>query len=152
SFAILVNWVKLGAPWPEEQSSASSATATMDPAARIAAARATHWAYQPVRDPALPDVRTPAWSRSPIDRFVLATLEKNGLAPSTAADRFTLLRRVTFDLIGLPPTFEEAEAFAKDDRPDALARLVDRLLASPHYGERWGRHWLDIARYADTKG
>ena len=91
------------------------------------------------------------WLRSPIDSFVLASLEAAGLTPSPPADRRTLIRRVYYDLIGLPPTAREIEAFESDRSPDAFARVVDRLLASPHYGERWGRHWLDVARYADTK-
>ena len=90
--------------------------------------------------------------KNPIDAFILAKLEEKGLAPSKPADRRTLIRRVSFDLIGLPPTPEEVEAFVADPSPDAYEKLVDRLLASPHYGERWGRHWLDVARYADTKG
>src|SRR6185437_15702515 len=93
-----------------------------------------------------------AWRPTPIDRFVLAKFEENGLAPSPRADRRTLLRRASFDLIGLPPTAEEGAAFENDPSPDAWATVVDRLLSSPHYGERWGRHWLDVARYADTKG
>ena len=111
-----------------------------------------HWAFQPVKAPPLPAVRESAWPRTSIDRFILAKLEERGLKPSAPADRRTLLRRVTFDLIGLPPTPEEIAAFEADRSPDALAKVVDRLLASPHYGERWGRHWLDVARYADTKG
>jgi hypothetical protein len=111
-----------------------------------------HWAFQPVSDPKLPVVRQHGWPRTSVDHFILAKLEAKGLTPSAAADRRTLLRRVTFDLIGLPPTPEEIAAFEADRSPDAFARVVDRLLASPHYGERWGRHWLDVARYADTKG
>src|SRR5206468_8620441 len=93
-----------------------------------------------------------AWVRSPIDRFILAKLDEKGLHPAPPADKRTLLRRATFDLIGLPPAPEEIGAFLADDSPDAFARVVDRLLASPHYGEHWGRHWLDVARYADTGG
>ena len=93
-----------------------------------------------------------AWPRTSIDRFILAHLEARGLSPSPPAGKQTLIRRATFDLIGLPPTPEEIEAFDKDTAPDAYDRLIERLLASPHYGERWGRHWLDVARYADTKG
>jgi len=110
-----------------------------------------HWAYQPITPPQLPVVEDREWASSPIDRFVLAKLEAAGLTPSPRADGRTLIRRVSFDLIGLPPTPEEVEAFVEDDSPDAYSRLVDRLLGSPHYGERWGRHWLDVARYADTK-
>ena len=92
-----------------------------------------------------------SWASSPIDRFVFAKLRAAGLTPSPKADKRTLLRRATYDLIGLPPTAAEVEAFLKDDSSEAFAKAVDRLLASPHYGERWGRHWLDVARYADTK-
>jgi mono/diheme cytochrome c family protein len=108
------------------------------------------WAFQPVRDSAVPAVKNTAWVRSPLDAFVLAKLEAKGLQPAPPADRVTLLRRVTFDLTGLPPTPEEIESFVKDQSPDAFAKVVDRLLASPHYGERWGRHWLDVVRYAET--
>src|SRR5205085_11196843 len=99
-----------------------------------------------------PEVHNRAWCRKDLDCFILARLESKGLTPAPAADKRTLLRRVTFDLIGLPPTPEEVAAFEADAAPDAFAKVVDRLLASPHYGERWGRHWLDVARYADTKG
>ena len=92
------------------------------------------------------------WPRGDIDRFLLAALEARGLAPVADADRRRLLRRVTFDLIGLPPTPEELDAFLADDSPDAFAKVVDRLLASPRFGERWGRHWLDVARYAESSG
>ncbi len=111
-----------------------------------------HWAFQPVRRPNPPAVRDTAWARTPVDRFILAKLEEKGLGPSPPADRRTLIRRATFDLLGLPPTPAEVAAFEADPAPDAFARLIDRLLASPHYGERWGRYWLDVARYADTKG
>jgi hypothetical protein len=111
-----------------------------------------HWAFVGPRRPELPAVRNAAWSRNPIDRFVLARLEAEGLAPPAEADRYTLARRVYMDLIGLPPTPDEADAFVKDSSPDAYEKLVDRLLASPQYGERWARRWLDLARYADTNG
>jgi hypothetical protein len=111
-----------------------------------------HWAFQPVRRPALPAVRDRAWLRTPIDAFVLTRLEKAGLKPAPPADRRTLLRRVYLDLIGLPPTPDEQRAFLADESPDAFAKVVDDLLARPQYGERWGRHWLDVARYAETNG
>ena len=111
-----------------------------------------HWAFEPVRRPALPNVAQENWARNPIDRFVLEKLEEKGLAPSPAADRYTLIRRLYLDLLGLLPSVAEADAFAADDRPDAYERLVDRLLASDRFGERWGRHWLDQARYADSHG
>jgi mono/diheme cytochrome c family protein len=105
-----------------------------------------HWAFTPVRQPAVPGIR------NPIDAFILARLEKEGLKPAPRASREVLLRRVTIDLIGLPPTPDEVEAFLKDDTPDPCAKVVERLLASPHYGERWARHWLDVVRYADSGG
>ncbi|AGA28779.1 DUF1549 and DUF1553 domain-containing protein [Singulisphaera acidiphila] len=111
-----------------------------------------HWAFVPPSRPELPEVRGKGWARNPIDRFVLARLEEDGLAHAPEADRSTLLRRVTFDLTGLPPTPEELDAFLVDKAPDAFERVVDRLLASAHYGERWAQHWLDLARYADTDG
>jgi hypothetical protein len=112
----------------------------------------THWAYVAPRRPAVPTVRRIGWARNPIDAFVLARLEAEGLAPSPEADRLTLLRRVSLDLTGLLPTPEEADAFLADRAPDAYERAVDRLLASPHFGERWARPWLDLARYADSHG
>ncbi|HVS34373.1 MAG TPA: PSD1 and planctomycete cytochrome C domain-containing protein [Gemmataceae bacterium] len=141
----LTTWVKMGAPWPDGAAVAVKGTSVDD-------ARKRHWSFQPVHKPALPTVKNTAWVKNPIDAFVLAQLEEKGLAPSRPADRRTLIRRVSLDLIGLPPTPEEVEALVSDPSPDAYEKLVDRLLASPHYGERWGRHWLDIARYSDTKG
>ena len=111
-----------------------------------------HWAFLPLRAAQLPAVKDAAWARNDVDRFILAALEAKGLRPSPEADRRTLIRRVTVDLIGLPPSPEEVETFVKDTSPQAWERVVDRLLASPHYGERWGRHWLDAARYADSDG
>jgi hypothetical protein len=111
-----------------------------------------HWAFVPPVRPALPAVNGARWARNPIDRFILARLEKEGLAPSPEADRTTLLRRVSLDLTGLPPTPEEVDAFLADQSPRAYEKQVERLLASPHYGEKWGRHWLDAARYADSDG
>jgi cytochrome c553 len=111
-----------------------------------------HWAFQPLRSPKLPAVRQTAWVRNPIDRFILAKLETKGLQPSPEADRRTLLKRVTYDLTGMPPTIHEVEQFLRDRRADAYERVVDRLLASPRYGERWARHWLDVVHYADTHG
>jgi hypothetical protein len=110
------------------------------------------WSLKPIARPTVPDVKNKAWVRTPIDAFILATLEAKGLTPAPAADKATLIRRLTYDLHGLPPTPEEIDAFLKDDSPDAYEKLVDRLLASPRYGERWGRYWLDIAHYGDTHG
>lgn len=112
----------------------------------------THWAFVAPKQAPLPAVKQTDWPRNPIDRFVLARLESEGLHPAPEADRYTLIRRVYLDLIGLPPTPQEADAFANDPSPDAYDKLVDRLLANPHYGERWARRWLDLARYADTNG
>lgn len=117
-----------------------------------ASAGPEHWSFQPIRRPALPDVRDEGWAARPIDRFVLRRLEAEGLAPSPAADRRTLIRRVTLDLTGLPPRPADVEDFARDENPRAYERLVDRLLASPHYGERWARPWLDLCHYADSDG
>ena len=143
--ALLEAWVKMGAPLPAPIVGAGQGT-------DIAKARARHWAFQPVQKPKLPRVQHTRWVQTPVDNFVLANLEEHHLSPAAAVDRRTLIRRVTYDLIGLPPTYREVENFVQDRRPDAYAGLVDRLLASPHYGERWGRYWLDVARYADTKG
>ena len=109
------------------------------------------WAFQPVKAVVAPAVRDESWARSAIDRFLLAAIETHGLTPAAPADRRTLLRRATFDLVGLPPTPAEVNAFLADRSPGAFARVVDRLLASPRYGERWGRHWLDVVRYADAR-
>jgi hypothetical protein len=117
-----------------------------------AAAAERHWAFRPVARPALPAVDDASWPETEIDRFILARLEAQGMAPAPPASRQALLRRVHFDLIGLPPAAAEVEAFERDPSPGAYTRVVDRLLASPRYGERWGRHWLDVARYADTRG
>ncbi len=151
AIADLAAWVKMGAPWPD--SSAGPALSSGVPDARaIAAAARKHWAFRPVRDVSPPPVRNADWPTGPLDRFVLARLEAARIKPSPPADRRTLIRRLTFDLVGLPPTPEEVAAFEADPSPDAEIHLVDRLLASPRYGERWGRFWLDVARYADTKG
>ncbi len=145
--AALSRWVELGLPWPGTET-ARKGPETDDKSRSTL----THWAFQPVRAVTPPDVRDGAWVRTPIDRFVLAKLGAAGLAPSPAADRRTLIRRMTRDLTGLPPTYEDVTTFVHDDRPDAVERLVDRLLTSPHHGEQWARHWLDVPRYSDTKG
>ena len=112
----------------------------------------THWAFQAPESPHRPAVEDSAWTTNPIDFFVLAQLERKGLAPKAPADRATLIRRLTLDLLGLPPSLEEIDQFLADRSEDAYENLVDRLLKSPHYGERWGRWWLDAARYADSDG
>ena len=141
----MAHWVRLGAPWP-------SAVAPVAPGASKAELVRTHWSFQNVADPAPPLVENSSWVTSPIDAFILNKLEAKKVAPSPPADKRTLIRRVTFDLTGLPPTAAEVDAFLLDESPEAYRKVVDRLLASPRYGERWGRHWLDVARYADTKG
>jgi hypothetical protein len=138
-----VSWVKMGAPDP--RTGAGGSWAGHDSAK-------SHWAWRPLTQPPVPQPADSGWSKSPVDNFILAKLEEKNLKPSPPADKRTLIRRATFDLIGLPPTSEEVEDFLKDEAPDAFAKVVDRLLASPHYGERWGRYWLDVARYSDTKG
>src|ERR1039457_5744726 len=111
-----------------------------------------HWAFTPPKRPAVPKVKEASWSRNPIDRFILARLDQRGLRPAPEADRATLLRLLSFDLTGLPPPLLEQHRFLSDPSPEAYDRLVDRLLASPQYGERWGQHWLDLARFAETDG
>ncbi|HVW39619.1 MAG TPA: DUF1549 domain-containing protein, partial [Pirellulales bacterium] len=135
---VLRAWIDQGCIWPDSEAPADT--------------QAAHWAYQPLRPTPPPAVQSEDWSAHPIDRFVLAELEKRGLSPSPEGDRYTLIRRLSLDLLGLLPTVEEVDAFVNDSRPDAYETLVDRLLASPHFGERWGRHWLDMARYADSDG
>ena len=150
--AALTEWVKIGAPYPQATAAVAPALGEMATPAGIAKSRASHWSYQPIRRPESPAVKDVVWDQGTIDRFILAGLEQHGLTPSPRADRRTLLRRASFDLVGLPPTAEDVAAFENDSSDDAFAHVVDRLLASPAYGERWGRHWLDVARYADTKG
>ena len=150
--AALERWVERGLPWPKSDPHAQARGQLLAEESQIAAVRKSHWAFQPVADPPLPQVQNTNWSQTSIDAFILAALEGQGMTPSPAADKRTLLRRLTFDLTGLPPTPEEISALLADNSPDATATAVDRLLASPRYGERWGRHWLDVARYADTKG
>src|SRR5215471_10533494 len=118
--------------------------AWIDQGPEWAAKSATHWSFQKVKRPATPAVKNPAWVRNPIDSFILARLDSEGIAPSAEAGQLTLLRRVSLDLTGLPPTPEEQRAFLEDQRPDAYERAVDRLLDSPHYGEKWARYWLDL--------
>ncbi|HEU5431316.1 MAG TPA: DUF1549 domain-containing protein, partial [Thermomicrobiales bacterium] len=139
--ADFVSWIKDGARWPEKQVHFQTNEETSR----------RHWAFQPVRAVAPPSLRDDA-ALGPVDRFLTAKQCDKGIHPVARADRRTLIRRATFDLTGLPPTPEEIDAFIADDSPAAFARLVDRLLASPRYGERWGRHWLDVVRYADTAG
>ncbi|MBI2948274.1 MAG: DUF1553 domain-containing protein [Verrucomicrobia bacterium] len=140
-------WVRMGAPDPRtsEISNLKSQISNSQTAAK-------HWAFQPVTDHPVPRVKDRRWPKSPIDNFILADLEEKKLKPAAAADKRTLIRRAAFDLTGLPPRPEEIEAFLADPSPEAFAKVVERLLDSPHFGERWGRHWLDVARYADSNG
>ncbi len=141
----LTEWVRRGAPDPRTLV-AKGSSATYGGVGRL------HWSFLPLKQPPVPTVQDPSWCETPIDYFILAKLEAAHLQPNPTADKRQLIRRLTFDLIGLPPTEAEVQDFLADTSPDAYARVVDRLLASPHYGERWGRYWLDVARYADTKG
>jgi hypothetical protein len=148
--ADLTAWVKMGAPWPGAP--ASQATVATSGGFDLLKRKASHWAWQPVIAVAPPAVKNAAWPRDAIDVFVLAKLEEKGLNPAAPADRRTLVRRLYFDLLGLPPTPQEVGQFVDDPSANALESLVDRLLASPHFGERWGRHWLDLVRFAETFG
>jgi hypothetical protein len=146
--ARLEQWVRMGAPDPRDGDPGTrSGSATID----LQAAR-QFWSFRPLQRPAVPFVPHAPWCLTPVDRFVAATMQARGLRPAPEADRRTLLRRAMFDLLGLPPTPEEVAAFVNDPAPDAYERLVDRLLASPHYGQRWARHWLDVARFAESHG
>ncbi|UUO04399.1 PSD1 and planctomycete cytochrome C domain-containing protein [Blastopirellula sp. J2-11] len=138
---LLRQWIDSGAAWPESDHPQLDESAKRD-----------HWAFQPISSPSPPEVKNATWPQNNIDRFILHKLEATALAPSPPTDRRTFIRRATFDLTGLPPSPEEVEAFVADQRPDAYERLIDRLLNSPAYGEQWARHWLDVARYSDTKG
>ncbi|MBL9189478.1 MAG: PSD1 domain-containing protein [Opitutaceae bacterium] len=140
--ADLTEWVRRGAPDPR----------TLAAKGVYAGVGKNHWAFQPVKKPAIPEVQNNAWVQNPVDNFVLAKLEANGMVPNAPAEKATLIRRLYFDLIGLPPHPAEVIAFTKDTSPDAYAKLVDKLLARPQYGEHWARYWLDVARYSDTKG
>lgn len=148
--AALTSWVRQGLPWPASSASAALALSATE---RATQDRKSHWAYQPVVAPAVPEVaRDKVLQRGPLDAFVAAKLSAASLTMSPEADRRTLLRRLAFDLVGLPPTIEEVSTFEQNLSPDAYEQQVDRLLASPQHGARWGRHWLDVARYADTRG
>jgi hypothetical protein len=151
--ASITEWVKMGAPWPgADQTRVAEAQPSARPPVTFTVEQKTFWAFQPPKDPTPPPVKDTAWVRNVIDQFVLAKLEEKGLRPAPPAARATLLRRATFDLTGLPPTPEQMRDFLNDNSPQAFDRVVERLLASPQYGERWGRHWLDVARYADSTG
>ena len=148
--AAIRQWVQMGSPWPSEK----AVTTNMIVADSLSALTELRkfWSFQPVRKVAPPAVRDPNWVKTPIDAFVLAKLEEKKLKPAPGADKVTLLRRATFDLTGLPPTEKEIRDFLADRSDDAFTRVIDRLIDSPRYGERWGRHWMDVARYADSTG
>lgn len=145
--AVISRWLDMGAPWP---------AATAAPPKKVFAitdADRDHWAFRPIQSPPVPSVKRGDWPLTPVDSFVLARQEAAGIAPAPTADRSTLIRRVYYDLTGLPPGMQEVQAFVTSTEPTekALAGVIDQLLASPRYGEKWARHWLDVARYADTK-
>src|SRR5216684_791159 len=146
--ADLAKWVNDGAVWPQSAAPAPSA----GPGYRITAQQRAFWSFQPIKNPTPPPARLEAWKRNAIDAFILAKLDEKKLAPSPRASKLVLIRRATFDLIGLPPSPQDVDAFLADPSPNAYSKVIDRLLASPNYGERWGRHWLDVVRYSDTAG
>jgi hypothetical protein len=143
---VLRTWIAAGAVWPPNRRLSPYEITTTDRAGY------DWWALQPIARNPLPFVKRSDWPASPIDHFILARLEEEGIPPAPPADKLTLLRRATLDLLGLPPTLEEIDEFLADDSPAAYSALIDRLLASPHYGERWGRHWLDVVRYGESDG
>ena len=143
--AAIKTWIDQGAQWPASPSAASA------PAAAVSG-NSRHWSFEPIAPPPPPAVKQESWVRDPIDRYILAALEAKNLRPAAPADKLSLLRRVTLDLTGIAPTLEEIEAFRADSSPGAYRKVIERLLASPRYGERWGRHWLDVARLADSTG
>jgi cytochrome c553 len=148
--AALAEWITMGAPWPVPASgSRLPASANGAPERPIDPQLKTFWSFVPIRKPAVPEPKDASWAKTDVDRYVLARLEREGMAPVATADRRTLVRRATLDLTGLPATAGEIETFQKDQSPDAFAKVVDRLLASPRYGEQWGRLWLDVARYGE---
>ena len=153
--AALTAWVKMGAPWPEAKGTAKESEAGKSggkPEKIVSAAEKQAWPFKAFQKPIPPKVKDTLWAKTPIDRFILAKLEAQGLKPAVPASRRDLIRRAYFDLIGLPPTPQDVEAFMNDKSPNAFTKVVDKLLADPHYGERWGRHWLDVVRYADSNG
>lgn len=150
--AILEKWIELGAPDPRDSEEHQPSSATTSQGSMSVDEGRRFWCFLPLAEPTFPSVQRHEWVNNRVDAFVLSRLEQQGLTPAPKADKRSLLRRVTFDLTGLPPTQGELEDFLSDSSPTAWERMVDRLLASPHYGERWGRHWLDVARYADSNG
>jgi len=147
----LVRWVEMGLPWPRQEGTQDTPRVA-SPKFEFTEEHRQHWAFQPITSPEPPDVDDAAWATNPIDRFLFAAMQPQKINPNDVADRSVLLRRVTYDLTGLPPTVEELNEFLSDKSSNAWEKVIDRLLASPHYGERWGRHWMDVIRYADTAG
>jgi hypothetical protein len=145
----LVRWVQMGAPWPNSD---DALLTPRKPGLKVTSEDRQFWSFRPIGKPEPPVVRQRDWVRNPIDQFILGKLEANELTPSEEAARRELIRRLYFDLIGLPPSYEEVESFVSDESPDAYEQLVDRVLSRPQYGERWGRHWLDVVRFADSNG
>jgi mono/diheme cytochrome c family protein len=149
-------WIEAGAPYPKIDAKEADAAAKAEMAKLeerpITAEERNYWAFRPVKQVNPPKVAEAKWNANPIDAFVLAAMKSKGLRPSPPAERRTLVRRAYLDLTGLPPTPQEIDAFLKDTSADAWPKLVDKLLASPQYGERWARHWLDLVRYADSDG
>jgi len=143
---LLTKWVKMGAPWPAGEKIEES----RDEWAERVESGKHHWAFQPLKEKNVPEIPNDDWSNAAVDRFVLNKLIQNNMSPAPAASKKQLIRRVTYDLTGLPPSPEEIQTFLNDDSPEAYTQLIDRLLASPHYGEKWGRHWLDLVRYAES--
>ena len=150
--ADLKYWIQIGAPWPDTAATGEQRSAPVSKGFQLRPEQRNFWAFQPLKRSTPPAVKDASWPKGNIDRFVLGKLEAKSLTPVARADKVALIRRATFDLTGLPPTPEQVDAFLSDDSPQAFAKVVDRLLASPHYGERWARHWLDVARYADGFG
>ena len=150
--AVLKSWIDSGADWDSSVAlSSETAPASAATEKKFTDAQRNYWAFQKVVKPPVPSVKAKGWVRTPVDAFILAKLEEKSLKPNPPADKVTLLRRAYFDLIGLPPTPDQVQAFVSDKSPQAFEKVVSELLDSPHYGERWGRHWLDLARYADTQ-
>jgi hypothetical protein len=146
----LTKWVKMGAAWPDDKSVSKAPKNKYD--LDLPKRKKEHWAWQPIQHVEIPEVKDKTWPRNCIDHFILAKLESKGMKPAPSAERRTFIRRVTFDLVGLPPTPEDVQVFVNDTSKEAFEKVVDRLLSSPHFGERWGRHWLDLVRYAETRG
>jgi hypothetical protein len=150
--ATLTEWVKMGVPWSDKIKAPNVAEVDLNDPTQVNERSKQYWAYQKIKRPDLPSVKNKKWVKSPIDAFVMAKLESGGLQPADAIDRSALIRRAYYDLIGLPPSPAEVDAFVNDKSDDAFAKVVDHLLASPHYGEKWGRHWLDLVRFAESHG